>query len=593
LGGNVGIGTTSPSKLLHVAGDMVVATTSKSGTIFFGTDGGTETYIRRDNNYDLIVAQNDASGNGLYLAGAGNVYVSIDSNNNGTSDAFIVQNNSIKSGTELFRVQENGNVGIGTTLATTPLHVVGVISGSSFSGAGTGLTGTAANLTAGTVTTNANLTGDVTSVGNATTIANDAVTTVKILNANVTNAKLANSSVTIGSTAVSLGGTATTIAGLTSVTSTTFVGSLTGTGSWATNAVAALNGGVTSIVAGTSISISGGTGAVTVNNSSPNATHTGDVTGATTLTIAANAVTTTKIADANVTNAKLANSSITIGSTAISLGGTTTLLPGLTSITSTTVNATNVSASATGSFGIVGVNTTTPAYKLDVNGSFRTATNNLTLFNDYIYVSPTNNNTLNSAYNVNGIADMWINFRGYNDLQTQFRNFNVGDGKGSNIAWFDGTNRRLSINNGQSASYTLDVNGESNFGSIMRFGTVAVLNTSNNANDIYANIRVLRNESTVNTDGMYIGYNSTGTTNAHIRFFANATNERMRIQANDGNVGIGTTSAGQKLDVEGRIRTRGATGTGGFEIGAATTGTAKWRIEWDSASDSLDFNWVG
>ena len=92
---------------------------------------------------------------------------------------------------------------------------------------------------------------------------------------------------------------------------------------------------------------------------------------------------------------------------------------------------------------------------------------------------------------------------------------------------------------------------------------------------------------------MYIGYNSTGTTNAHIRFFANATNERMRIQANDGNVGIGTTTAGQKLDVEGRIRTRGASGTGGFEISAATTGTAKWRIEWDSASDSLDFNWVG
>ena len=40
---------------------------------------------------------------------------------------------------------------------------------------GTNITGTAAGLTAGTVTTNANLTGDVTSVGNATTIANGAV----------------------------------------------------------------------------------------------------------------------------------------------------------------------------------------------------------------------------------------------------------------------------------------------------------------------------------------------------------------------------------------------------------------------------------
>jgi hypothetical protein len=112
-------------------------------------------------------------------------------------------------------------------------------------------------------------------------------------------------------------------------------GSLFGTSSWATNAVTALNGGVTSIVAGTSISISGGTGAVTVNNSSPNATHTGDVTGATSLTIANDAVTTVKILNANVTNAKLANSSVTIGSTAVALGDTVTTFAGLASVTST------------------------------------------------------------------------------------------------------------------------------------------------------------------------------------------------------------------------------------------------------------------
>lgn len=47
----------------------------------------------------------------------------------------------------------------------------GVLTATSFSGAGTGLTGTASGLTAGTVTTNANLTGDVTSSGNATTLA--------------------------------------------------------------------------------------------------------------------------------------------------------------------------------------------------------------------------------------------------------------------------------------------------------------------------------------------------------------------------------------------------------------------------------------
>ena len=47
--------------------------------------------------------------------------------------------------------------------------------------------------------------------------------------------------------------------------------------------------------------------------------------------------------------------------------------------------------------GNVGIGTTSPGSKLDVNGTFRTAINNLTIFNDYIYVSPTNNNTLNTG----------------------------------------------------------------------------------------------------------------------------------------------------------------------------------------------------
>ena len=55
----------------------------------------------------------------------------------------------------------------------------------------------------------------------------------------IPNSALTNSSITIGSTAISLGSSATTIAGLTSVTSTTFVGALTGNASTATTATTA------------------------------------------------------------------------------------------------------------------------------------------------------------------------------------------------------------------------------------------------------------------------------------------------------------------------------------------------------------------
>jgi len=57
----------------------------------------------------------------------------------------------------------------------------------------------------------------------------------------IPNGALVNSSVTVGTTTISLGGSATTLAGLTSVTSTTFIGALTGNASSATTATTATN----------------------------------------------------------------------------------------------------------------------------------------------------------------------------------------------------------------------------------------------------------------------------------------------------------------------------------------------------------------
>ena len=54
-------------------------------------------------------------------------------------------------------------------------------------------------------------------------------------------------------------------------------------------------GDVNSVNAGTGISVDQTTGVVTVTNSAPNATHTGDVTGATALTIANDVITDAKL----------------------------------------------------------------------------------------------------------------------------------------------------------------------------------------------------------------------------------------------------------------------------------------------------------
>ena len=71
----------------------------------------------------------------------------------------------------------------------------------------------------------------------------------------------------------------------------------------------------------------------------------------------------------------------------------------------------------------------------------------------------------------------------------------------------------------------------------------------NSGSDVYGNIRVLQNNSSALQDGMYINYNSTGGAAADLRFYANSTNERMRLLASNGYVGIGTSAPNMKLEI--------------------------------------------
>jgi hypothetical protein len=123
--GNVGIGTTNPAnKLSVISGSTRIASSALAGALYLGSDTSF-IYLQRDNNYDLSLVQNGDSNSALYLASAGSVYVNIDANNNDSDKAFIVQNNALKAGTELFRVSETGNVGIGTSSPAAFLNIVG------------------------------------------------------------------------------------------------------------------------------------------------------------------------------------------------------------------------------------------------------------------------------------------------------------------------------------------------------------------------------------------------------------------------------------------------------------------------------------
>jgi hypothetical protein len=64
------------------------------------------------------------------------------------------------------------------------------------------------------------------------------------------------------------------------------------------------------------------------------------------------------------------------------------------------------------------------------------------------YMSRTNTNTLNAGYNWDtDSADLWINYRGYQDGTTRFRDFRVGNGKNVALIFVDGSTREVDFQN--------------------------------------------------------------------------------------------------------------------------------------------------
>ena len=135
----------------------------------------------------------------------------------------------------------------------------------------------------------------------------------------IPNSQLANDDVTIGSTAVALGATASTIAGLTSLASGTLI-------AWVEDAASA---------------IEIGSGNITFEGSTADANETiltaADATGGDKTLTLPNETGTVLSTASSIANSNLANSAVTIGGTSVSLGATQGTFAGLTSLASTTL----------------------------------------------------------------------------------------------------------------------------------------------------------------------------------------------------------------------------------------------------------------
>jgi len=213
--------------------------------------------------------------------------------------------------------------------------------------------------------------------------------------AGVTNSQLSNSAVTLGTTSVALGATAASLAGLTTVSATSFSGSFNGDFTGTTNlpdlssgnglsggpydgaatatfsvaadgstltvgasGVKVADAGITATQIATSVAgagLSGGAGtALSVNVDDSSIEISTD-----TLNVKALGVTNAMLAG-SIVNAKLANDSVTLGSTSVDLGATAASLAGLTTVSAT---------SFTGSFNGDGSGLTGIASTLGISGS--------------------------------------------------------------------------------------------------------------------------------------------------------------------------------------------------------------------------------
>jgi len=173
----------------------------------------------------------------------------------------------------------NGQLVIGSTGGDPVLGTISEGANITVTNTAGGIEIAATGLGSGTVTS-VDTAGSV----NGLTLTGGAITTTGTITlggtlANIANSALTNNSVTIGSTEVDLGETVTTFAGLTSVTSTAFVGALTGNASTATKIASITNSNIVQLTATQTLTNKTLTSPTITGTGAIAGTFTGNLTG--------------------------------------------------------------------------------------------------------------------------------------------------------------------------------------------------------------------------------------------------------------------------------------------------------------------------
>ena len=120
-----------------------------------------------------------------------------------------------------------------------------------------------------------------------------------------------------------------------------------------------------------------------------------------------------------------------------------------------------------------------------------------------MYISQQNPNTLNAGYGqANDTADIWINYRGYQDGTTQFRDFRFGDGKNQELMHLDGSAAEFNYF-GDNRSGKVRINTNNNTAGSNYLGDPAC----------YPLVLRARNTAATNTVAMTFGHESGDYTN--------------------------------------------------------------------------------